>query len=148
MGLEPALGAAALPHIGDYPVGSPKRVDSETNTLDVTPGLPLPHVRSFLRDIDGHLPEPTREGLALATTEVVSNAMRHGEHPIRVGVSWLAGTARVVVRSGGRGFAWHGRPALAAERGGWGLVIVDRVADRWGIRRVEDSNEVWFELDH
>jgi anti-sigma regulatory factor (Ser/Thr protein kinase) len=123
-------------------------LDSETHTFDVPPGLPLPSVRSFLSEIDSHLPEPTREGLALATTEVVSNAMRHGDDPIRVGVSWLAGTARVAVRSGGREFSWHGRPALAAERGGWGLVIVDRVADRWGIRRVQDGNEVWFELDH
>jgi len=123
-------------------------VDAYTHTLDVPPGLPLPSVRSFLSEIDGHLPGPTREGLALATTEVVSNAMRHGDGPIRVGVSWLAGTARVIVRSGGREFSWHERPALAAERGGWGLVIVDRVADRWGIRRVEDLNEVWFELDH
>ena len=123
-------------------------MDAETHTFDVPPGLPLPSVRSFLNRIDSHLPKPTREGLALATTEVVSNAMRHGDGPIRVGVSWLAGTARVIVRSGGREFSWHGRPAVAAERGGWGLVIVDRVADRWGIRRVQDGNEVWFELDH
>jgi anti-sigma regulatory factor (Ser/Thr protein kinase) len=123
-------------------------VHAESHKLDVPPGLPLPSVRSFLSGIDSHLPEPTREGLALATTEVVSNAMRHGGHPISVGVSWLAGTARVIVRSTGREFSWHGRPALPAERGGWGLVIVDRVADRWGVRRVQDNNEVWFELDH
>ena len=138
-----------LPHIGDYDsLVAECAVDAESHTFDVPPGLPLPSVRSFLSDIDRHLPAPPRAGLALATTEVVSNAMRHGDHPIRVGVSWLAGTARVIVRSEGREFAWNGRPAFAGERGGWGLVIVDRVADRWGIRRVQDSNEVWFELDH
>ena len=123
-------------------------MNAESHSFDVPPGLPLPSVRSFLSDIDSHLPEPIREGLALATTEVVSNAMRHGHHPISVADDWLAGTARVIVRSAGREFNWTGRPALAGERGGWGLVIVDRVADRWGIRRVQDSNEVWFELDH
>jgi anti-sigma regulatory factor (Ser/Thr protein kinase) len=114
----------------------------------VPQGLPLPELRAFLNEIDAHLPEPTREGLALATTEVVSNAIRHGEHPISVAVSWLAGSARVLVRSAGREFGWNGRHARPAESGGWGLVIVNEVADRWGIRRIGDANEVWFELDH
>ena len=123
-------------------------VTTETHTFDVPPDLPLPTVRAFLSGIDRHLPEPTREGLALVTTEVVSNAMRHGDYPITVEVVWLAGTARVAVRNRGRQFRWNGRPAMSGERGGWGLVIVNRLADRWGIRRVADSNEVWLEIDH
>ena len=118
------------------------------HTLDVPPGLPLPSVRSFLRELDGHLPTPTREGLALVTTEVVSNAMRHGHQPITLEVAWLAGTTRILVRSRGREFDWHGRPAIAAETGGWGLLIVNQLADRWGIRREGEDNEVWLELDH
>ncbi|HLM26421.1 MAG TPA: ATP-binding protein [Thermoleophilaceae bacterium] len=120
----------------------------QTHTLDVPPGLPLPLVRDFLGGIDSHLPSSTREGLALVTTEVVSNAMRHGGQPIRLEIVPLAGTVRVVVRSQGGEFGWNGRPRMAGQVGGWGLVIVNRLADRWGIRRVDDSNEVWLEIDH
>lgn len=121
---------------------------NETHTIDVVPGIPLPAVREFLRSVDGHLPDQVRESLALLVTEVVSNATRHGEPPVRVEVTWLAGTARVVVRSGGSPFRWRGRPAHPTEEGGWGLVFVDVMADRWGVHRSSDQNEVWFELDH
>jgi hypothetical protein len=30
--------------------------------------------------------------------------------------------------------------------GGWGLVLVDRIADRWGIIHSPDGTCVWFEL--
>jgi len=81
-------------------------------------------------------------------TEVVANALRHGEPPVTVVVTWLAGTARVVVRSAGPPFRWRGRPARPTEDGGWGLVFVDAMADRWGINTSPHQNEVWLELDH
>jgi hypothetical protein len=37
-------------------------------------------------------------------------------------------------------------PALEQEMGGWGLALVDRVSDRWGVIR-NRPNVVWFELD-
>jgi hypothetical protein len=33
------------------------------------------------------------------------------------------------------------------EIGGWGLVMVERVADRWGIVSSDRPNQVRFELD-
>ena len=121
---------------------------SPTHKLDVTPGLPLPAVREFLGGVDGHLPDQVRETLALLVTEVVSNAVRYGEPPVELEVTWLAGTARGLVRSAGPPFRWHGAPADHPRAGGWGLVFVDALADRWAIQRRADANEVWFELDH
>jgi anti-sigma regulatory factor (Ser/Thr protein kinase) len=121
---------------------------SESHTLDVTPGLPLPAVREYLRSVDGHLPDQVRERLALLVTEVVSNATGHGKPPVSLEATWLAGTARVVVRSGGSPFHWRGRPASPLEDGGWGLVFVDVLADRWGIHSSSSQNTVWFEIDH
>ena len=120
---------------------------SEAHTLAVPPGLSLPAVRAFLRGVDGHLPGRTRETLSLLLTEIASNAVRHGEPPVDLAVIWLAGTARLLVRSGGPRFRWHGPPAQGRE-GGWGLVLVDRMADRWGIRRLANGNEVWLEVDY
>src|SRR3954453_20046582 len=37
-----------------------------------------------------------------------------------------------------------GGPADAV--GGWGLVLVERLADRWGLERDGDATVVWFEL--
>lgn len=121
---------------------------SPTHKLDVSPGLPLPAVREFLHGVDGHLPDQVRESLALLVTEVVSNAVRHGEPPVELEVTWLAGTARGLVRSGGVPFRWHGAPPDPAGEGGWGLVFVETLADRWGVHRRRGLNEVWFELDH
>jgi anti-sigma regulatory factor (Ser/Thr protein kinase) len=34
-----------------------------------------------------------------------------------------------------------------AQEHGWGLVLVDRLADRWGYQFLPDGKRVWFELD-
>src|SRR5829696_1929563 len=102
---------------------------SDTHTLGVTPGLPLPAVRAVLRDVDRHLPDRARETLALLST--VPNAVRHGEPPAELEVTWLAGMARLVVRSGGPRFRWHGPPP-AGKEGGWGLVLVNRMPTAGG----------------
>ena len=121
--------------------------ERETHTLDVTPGLPMSLVREFVLGVDGHLPDRARETLALLVTELASNAVRHGEPPAQIEVIWLAGTARLVVRSSGPPFRWRG-PRPLELGGGLGLVLVDGMADRWGIRRSRGGNEVWVELDH
>jgi anti-sigma regulatory factor (Ser/Thr protein kinase) len=56
---------------------------------------------------------------------------------------------RIEVSDGGAGFVPPKRPAPrldAEEPGGWGLVLVDRLADRWGVAR-DEGTSVWFELD-
>ncbi|MGH2688361.1 MAG: ATP-binding protein, partial [Actinomycetota bacterium] len=77
----------------------------------------------------------------------VTNSLRHaGLGPgdvIDLRVKRLRGGVRVEVVDPGRRFApaMNDRPS---ENGGWGLRIVDRVADRWGVE--VSHNRVWFEL--
>jgi two-component sensor histidine kinase len=118
-----------------------------TQTLTIPPDYPLSLVRGFVRGIDGHLRDTVRESLALLVTELVSNAIRHGLAPAELEVTWLAGTARLSVRSGGPPFRWRGGPS-PWEDGGRGLMLVDAIADRWGTRRSAGRNEVWAELDY
>jgi two-component sensor histidine kinase len=120
----------------------------ETHTLSVLPGLTPGEVRGFLRGVDGHLPASTRESLALIASELVSNAVKYGEQPVELAVKWRVATARLAVRCGGREFRWRGRSPRATLEGGWGLVLVDGIADRWGISPLSDGNEVWAEMDH
>src|SRR5204863_7726881 len=94
--------------------------------------------------------EQRLSGLRLLTSERVANCVRHGgcvpERPIRVRVSVMDTHVRVSVVDSGPGFAVPEEPGLPGVDGGWGLFLVDRLADRWGTDG-EGATTVWFELD-
>ena len=52
---------------------------------------------------------------------------------------------RAQVSDSGKGFAPEERTLAMDESGGWGLVLVERVADRWGVDH-NGRTSVWFEL--
>jgi anti-sigma regulatory factor (Ser/Thr protein kinase) len=86
--------------------------------------------------------------IELLTTELVSNAVRHGgAEEGEVVVLHLAiapDCVRVEVCDRGEGFE-PGRPTPYGE-GGYGLFLVSEVSSRWGVSR-QDGNCAWFELD-
>jgi hypothetical protein len=57
----------------------------------------------------------------------------------------------VEVADAGQGFD-HTSPtrpravAGSASASGWGLFLVDRIADRWGAVQMDGETRVWFEL--
>jgi hypothetical protein len=56
-------------------------------------------------------------------------------------------TAGLEVGDPGRGpKGFHPRPRPDGS-GGWGLVLVDRIADRWGVTRTPAGTSVWFEIE-
>jgi hypothetical protein len=85
----------------------------------------------------------------LLVSEMVTNSVRHArlspDQTIVVRLSASRDTVRVEVRDPGR---WApARPPTGPDRTfGWGLVIVDRLADRWGAT-LADGTAVWAELD-
>ena len=77
--------------------------------------------------------------------------MRHGrveEQPVRVGVELTTICVRVAVQDEGNGFEAprRRRGDGTLDTSGWGLFLVDCLADRWGIDR-HDGTSVWFEID-
>jgi anti-sigma regulatory factor (Ser/Thr protein kinase) len=90
------------------------------------------------------------EDATLLVSELVTNAVRHapqaGITQVELRLKVEPERVRVVVSDPGRGF--HAAPRLptASESSGWGLYLVDRIADRWGVI-TKDRNEVWFEID-
>ena len=55
--------------------------------------------------------------------------------------------ARPDAAHSGEGFVpFAEAPIRNPERGGFGLLLVDRVARRWGVRHEEHSTVVWSEL--
>ena len=105
-------------------------------------------IRRVLEAMAGDLEAPVLDDVQLLTTELVSNCVKHGDAgphtEIQVGYSTPDGVARVEVTGPGGGFdlempAWD--PTMP---GGFGLLIVDRVATRWGLSH--DGCCVWFEV--
>jgi anti-sigma regulatory factor (Ser/Thr protein kinase) len=80
----------------------------------------------------------------LMTAELVANVVRHvGSGKMLVELE-IGDEVIVRVADGGPGFDAPSRPAPGTI-GGWGLVIVDELSDRWGIDR--DPTVVWFALE-
>jgi anti-sigma regulatory factor (Ser/Thr protein kinase) len=84
--------------------------------------------------------------VALLTSELVTNAIRHGEPPVRlraqredsavtVSVEDANGSASVAVTEG----AWD-------ASGGRGLHLVESLADCWGVARNGTAKQVWFRV--
>jgi anti-sigma regulatory factor (Ser/Thr protein kinase) len=95
--------------------------------------------------------EPT---LLLLISELVSNSVRHAgldaAERIRLRARCEDACAYVEVCDAGRSGRLPEKRAAkrpdALEPGGLGLVLVDEMADRWGVRRHDDETCVWFEL--
>jgi len=106
--------------------------------------------RRGLVDGNGMLPPAIRDDVLLLVSELVTNAVRHAgagpERPLQVqlqhGPRWVV----VAVTDEGSGFTWCPSPSAGNEPGGWGLFLVDQIADRWGVERTTSGNCVWFKI--
>lgn len=86
------------------------------------------------------------ETLRLLVSEVVTNAVRHGDHrePVEVLATWNS-EVRIEVSDRGEGFLPQPRCGHLDEPGGFGLYLVGCLAERWGVE-TEDGTTVWFVL--
>jgi anti-sigma regulatory factor (Ser/Thr protein kinase) len=107
--------------------------------------------RRALDSLDGQIPPALQDDVRLLVSELVANSVLHAgvgpDDSLTLVLSLSEERLRVEVHEPDHGF----RPLFPAARelsgSGNGLLIVERVADRWGITR-EASTCVWFEIDH
>jgi anti-sigma regulatory factor (Ser/Thr protein kinase) len=107
------------------------------------------HARAWLKTAAVWLPEELERKLVMLISELVNNSVVHGQASERdvIGIEVRATPdgVRAQVSDSGPAFAPQGRNQGMEEPGGWGLVLVERVAQRWGVERAERT-VVWFEL--
>jgi anti-sigma regulatory factor (Ser/Thr protein kinase) len=103
--------------------------------------------RRGLAELRGDLDPPLMETLRLLVTELVTNSVRHtGAKTIELTVAVGRSAVRTEVTDAGPGFDPAGKGMPGPDHTGWGLFLVQRLAERWGVHRNGDGTKVWFEL--
>ncbi len=116
----------------------------------VVPSRPdsTPAARAFLsRLLEGWgLANEVIDDAALLTTELISNAVRHGAGTITLRVEVERGVVEVRVHDDASAMPEFNDRVDEASLGGRGLFIVQCVADEWGSDPNEPGKTVWFRL--
>jgi anti-sigma regulatory factor (Ser/Thr protein kinase) len=105
--------------------------------------------RRSVLSAEADLPHSIRHRLALLLSELVNNAIQYGgagpHETVQVRVASSADRIRVEVFDPGS----NGAPVDRVEEGGgFGLLLVDRLASGWGRRDAEGGGSLaWFELE-
>lgn len=111
--------------------------------------------RHAVAGLTPYLDPGVAENAELLVSELVTNSVRHAGLPeeasIEFSVRASAEVLMVEVADAGLGFDHTAMPrppgtSGAPEGSGWGLFLVDRIADRWGAVQMDGETRVWFEL--
>jgi anti-sigma regulatory factor (Ser/Thr protein kinase) len=100
--------------------------------------------RRAIAALRADLDPPLMETLRLLVTELVTNTVRHtdcDDLTVRVAV----GKSAVLTEVTDDGPAFDPQPS-ASDDDGWGLFLVQRLANAWGVKSDGGSKRVWFEL--
>jgi anti-sigma regulatory factor (Ser/Thr protein kinase) len=104
--------------------------------------------RHAVDELNGHIDPALKDDIRLLVSEVITNSVIHAQPqtPGEVDLDVWASDAvvRVAITDRGPGFVAAKNPR-GGERSGWGLMMVDRLAHRWGVE-LDEGTEVWFEF--
>jgi anti-sigma regulatory factor (Ser/Thr protein kinase) len=82
--------------------------------------------------------------LEILVSELVTNALLHGDGPIGLRLASDGQSVRLEVTDDG-GTATTPHLVEHEQVGGWGLHLVDRLADSWGTDHADHATRVWTE---
>jgi two-component sensor histidine kinase len=125
---------------------------AEPLVFELAPGpMAAPGARRELLAGNGTLPSSIRDDVLLLVTELVTNAVLHShagpDGLVRVELRRGTGILRVAVSDEGIGFTAEA-PLQRNEAEGWGLALVDRIADRWAVTPTASGTCAWFEIGY
>ena len=103
--------------------------------------------RAMVRGLRPLLGTERTEDATLLVSELVTNAVKYGSGPVELHVA--AGEdrrGRFTISDAGSGETPALRETGGKAPGGYGLHLVDRIADQWGVEHA--SMHVWFDLSY
>ena len=103
--------------------------------------------RRAVEDLADELDARLVADIQLVVSELVTNSVRHSgsDQAIRLR-AWLRSSGvKVEIADGGYGFEPDDRERDHAAEGGRGLLILEALAERWGVQH-DTRSRVWFEL--
>jgi anti-sigma regulatory factor (Ser/Thr protein kinase) len=121
---------------------------SVSRRLEPEPEAAMDSRQAVVEAFSGHLPEELVARTALVTTELVTNSVKHADsngHPIALFATAQSELVRIEVTDGGEGFDADADAPRPPGESGWGLLLVDQLAERWGVE-TGHSFRVWAEL--
>lgn len=108
--------------------------------------------RKGLLTIVEMVPPDRFEDVRLLVSELVTNSVKHSglngdRQTIGFAVRRHGQSLRFEVSDPGKGPNRKVRASTEDQISGWGLQIVDRLSERWGVARATSGSTVWFEID-
>ena len=104
---------------------------------------------SVRRALEGS-PEEVVDRIELLVSELVTNSVTHADldpgQEVELTLAVQPGAIRIEVADPGKPFRWTAGDGRG-EEGRWGLLLTDKLADRWGVVQQERGKTVWFEVD-
>jgi anti-sigma regulatory factor (Ser/Thr protein kinase) len=115
-------------------------------SLTATTSAPS-EARHAIEELGAELGNELTENVRLLASELVTNSIRHSgapdDRPIEFALSASPDVVRIEVVDRG---TWRTPTPDRDGTSGWGLYLVDRLADRWGVEHGEGTR-AWFEID-
>jgi anti-sigma regulatory factor (Ser/Thr protein kinase) len=107
--------------------------------------------RRVLDGLSDRVPRSTLDDARLLLSELLTNAIRHAglseDETISVLIAANDAELHIEVADRGRGFEAGRHDPSSATGTGWGLFLLDRLADAWGTERdASGGSVVWFTL--
>src|SRR3954454_3155776 len=117
--------------------------------------------RRAVVELGPDMEERLQDDVLLLVTELVTNSVCHvpvgPDGSVELECRSTGDHLRFLVTDGGTALLGNGRPPVAAatparrtngdrRTSGWGLVLVDEIAEQWGILAAPPGTCVWFEV--
>ena len=109
--------------------------------------LAASRARRELSRLRADLDPPLLESVRLLVTELLTNSVRHaGADSMELAVKVGSESVRVEIANSGSRFEPVQRDGEVDSDAGWGLFLVDRLSDAWGVVEETGRQRVWFEV--
>lgn len=119
--------------------------------MNFTRGFPkavtsIKDARRFVLDVLADVPRDVRDTTVLLISELATNSIRHAESAFEVSVTVDDQQVRIEVNDSSSAPPRPRNPG-PHDLAGRGILIVERLADRWGFEEHRVGKTVWFVID-